>query len=81
MRARRAAEAGQSRWGDLLRDIREEQGISQRQLAKMAKVNRNALRNAEKGEGPCTMELMEKVMAALGYEFDVHHINGVLNRE
>jgi transcriptional regulator with XRE-family HTH domain len=37
-------------WGSVLRDIREEQGISQRQLAEMGRVNRNALRRFEKND-------------------------------
>jgi DNA-binding XRE family transcriptional regulator len=72
MRRRRLSEFASSQWGDLLREIRVEQGISQRQLAEMAGVNRNALRRMEKNEGPCAMELLERVGCALGYSFDIY---------
>ena len=36
-------------WGDLIKELREEQGFTQRQLATRAGVNRTTLRRIENG--------------------------------
>ena len=59
-------------WGDILRDIREEQGISQRSLADLAGVNRNVLRRLEKNTGASSIDVIERIAAVLGYAFDLH---------
>ena len=45
-------------WGDLIRELREEQGCTQRQLATRAWVNRTTLRRIEgpgwEKHGPCS---------------------------
>lgn len=63
-----------SAWGDMLKTIRTDQGISQRQLAHMAHVNRNALRRMESNSGPVDMDLLERVACALGFEFDIYPV-------
>lgn len=60
-----------TRWGDLIREIREDQGISQRQLAELAQVNRNALRRLEKCASGSSMDMVERVAKVLGYSFDL----------
>ena len=61
-----------TRWGDVLREIREEQAISQRQLAEMAHINRNALRRFEKNGQGSSMAMIESLARVLGYSFDLH---------
>lgn len=71
MRTQRIRDFEQSSWGTMLRSIRADQGISQRQLALMANVSRNALRRMENQTGPVTMDFMERILCALGYELDI----------
>ena len=55
-------------WSEDIRKLRLEKGLSQRQLAKLAKVNRTTLRNIEEGEGPIQIDVYERLLAALGYD-------------
>lgn len=57
-------------WGTLIRELREEQDISQRTLATGAKVNRSTLRRIEDGTASDDIKLIEKVLNFLGYELD-----------
>lgn len=57
-------------WGDLIRKLREEQGISQRVLAARAAVNRSTLRRIEDGRTAGDIETMERVLDYLGYELE-----------
>jgi ribosome-binding protein aMBF1 (putative translation factor) len=61
-------------WGELVRDIREEQGLSQRELSSLAGVNRNALRRLEKDESPGAIDVLERLVHILGYELDLYGI-------
>jgi transcriptional regulator with XRE-family HTH domain len=60
-------------WGKLVRDIRAERCLSQRQLADGAKVNRSTLRRIEEGtfNHHGNMETMERLFHFMGYEMDV----------
>lgn len=62
-------ESDQTFWGRLIQKRRLEQGMSQRELAKRAKVNRTTLRRIEKGTARGDMETMQRVAGTLGYEF------------
>ena len=57
-------------WGQLIKSLRETQGISQRKLAAHASINRAALRKLERGDPGVAIELVEKVLMELGYELD-----------
>jgi transcriptional regulator with XRE-family HTH domain len=57
-------------WGDLVRQLREEQGISQRLLATGAKVNRSTLRRIEEGTARGDIDIVEKLLNYLGYELE-----------
>lgn len=58
-------------WGLLIRDLREEQNMSQRELCIRAKVNRMTQRKLEAGQWPHTQfDHVEKVLSVLGYELD-----------
>jgi transcriptional regulator with XRE-family HTH domain len=61
-------------WGEIVRQIREEQGLSQRELSALAGVNRNALRRLEKDETPGGIDVLEKIIHILGYEIDLYGI-------
>lgn len=62
----------QRQWGKIVRDIREERGISQRALADLAQVNRSSLRRIEEGKTDGQMETVERILGVLGYELEAH---------
>lgn len=57
-------------WGNLVVSLRDEQGISQRQLASRAKVNRSTLRRIEEGTARGDIDIMERLLKYLGYELE-----------
>jgi transcriptional regulator with XRE-family HTH domain len=57
-------------WGELIRKLREERGVTQRTLASQAGVNRSTLRRIEAGLTSGDMETVEKVLNYLGYELE-----------
>ena len=62
--------SGANFWGSLVRELRLERGITQRGLALATGVNRNSLRNIERGAYSGDMETMELLLGHLGYEID-----------
>lgn len=58
-------------WGDLIKSLREEQNVSQRKLAHLAKVNRSTLRHIEDGDTSADIDVLERCLNALGHEIDV----------
>jgi transcriptional regulator with XRE-family HTH domain len=71
---------GKNFWGEQIRTLRDEIGISQRQLAKLAKVNRSTLRRIEAGEARGDIEVIERLLELLGYEMDCHARESKLER-
>jgi predicted transcriptional regulator len=61
--------------GKIVGEIRREQGVSQRDLAVMAAVNRNSLRRLEDGLG-ATATTVARVAQVLGYELRFVHPEG-----
>ncbi len=61
---------GSNFWGNLIRQLREEQDISQRLLATGAKVNRSTLRRIEDGSARGDIDIIEKLLNYLGYELE-----------
>lgn len=59
-------------WGRIIRDIREERGISQRALAQLAGINRSSLRRIEHGVTGGQIDLIERMLSVLGYELEAH---------
>ncbi|CAA2141515.1 helix-turn-helix domain-containing protein [Hyphomicrobium sp. ghe19] len=57
-------------WGQLIKKLREEQGVSQRVLATRTEVGRSALRRLEGGGAPGGIDVIEKLLHYLGYELD-----------
>jgi transcriptional regulator with XRE-family HTH domain len=57
-------------WGELIKKLREERGVTQRTLATEAGVNRSTLRRIEAGLTSGDMETVEKVLNFLGYELE-----------
>ena len=57
-------------WGELLRKLRVEQGVTQRRLASKTGVNRNTLGNIERGVRVGDINTMETLLKFLGYELD-----------
>lgn len=57
-------------WGQLIKKLREEQGVSQRVLATRTDVGRSALRRLEGGGAPGGIDVIEKLLHYLGYELD-----------
>lgn len=62
--------AGNNFWGELIRRLRIEQGVSQRVLADRAQVNRNTLRRIEAGKTSAEIDTMERILDYLGYELE-----------
>jgi len=62
--------------GKIVGELRREQGISQRDLARMAGVNRNSLRRLEDGLGGTT-EILARVAQVLGYELSLLNPEGI----
>lgn len=58
-------------WGLEIKRIREQQGLSQRGLAKLAQVNRSSLRRFESCSDSGTLSLLERLADVLGYEMDL----------
>lgn len=52
--------------GKRVRELRKEQGISQEELARMAKIDRSYLGAIERGERNVSVLTLEKVAIALG---------------
>ena len=61
---------GTNFWGDLLKSLRLEQGITQRRLAADTGVNRNTLGNIERGSYSGDIQTMETLLSHLGYELE-----------
>jgi transcriptional regulator with XRE-family HTH domain len=57
-------------WGQLIKGLREAQGMSQRRLASYAKINRSTLRKLEDGHAGVAIEIVETILQVLGYELD-----------
>ena len=57
--------------GKEIRRIRQEQGVSQRRLARLAGVDRASLRRFEEGQSRGNLQLVEAVVDALGYELEL----------
>ena len=58
-------------WGKLFRGIRDDKGVSQRELAELAAVNRSSLRRFEDGLTCGNMDMVEAIAHVLGYELDL----------
>lgn len=67
-------------WGELIKSLREEQGISQRMLVVRAQINRNTLRRLESGETGGYIEDIEKALNYLGYDLEALERGGVVHR-
>lgn len=57
-------------WGAIIREIRESQGLSQRELCARTGICRNALRRLETGGDFFSIESLEKLLDFLGYDLD-----------
>jgi predicted transcriptional regulator len=59
-----------TRWGTLLRQLREDAGMSARYAASQASVNRKTLRNLEDGTGAASAADIEALLRLYGYELE-----------
>lgn len=71
---------GDQFWGELVRTLREEQMLSQRQLAKLAKVNRSTLRRIEDGTARGAIGTIERLLNLMGYEIEAYARESLLER-
>ena len=62
-------------WGGLILNLREEQQISQRTLASLARVSRTTLRKLESGGVAGDVEVIERLLGCLGYELEALKID------
>ena len=58
-------------WGREIARIRHDQRMSQRRLARLAGVDRSCLLRFENGESRGNIDLLERLLAVLGYELDM----------
>ena len=56
--------------GDRIRTLRNEQNLSQEELAERANINPTHLGRLERGEKSATLDSLEKVVIALGITFE-----------
>lgn len=63
-------------WGELVSKLRQEQKMSQRTLAVLAKVNRATLRRIEAGATPSDVDVLERLLSCLGYELEALKLDG-----
>jgi len=65
-------------WPQLIRELRKERGFSQKKLAIRAKMSQRTLCEYENLETPheLSIQKIEKILDALGYEIDVHMRRG-----
>jgi transcriptional regulator with XRE-family HTH domain len=64
-------------WHTILKALRGETGLSQRQVSENSGVSRSAVRNLEDGSGNVTLQAFEKLMSYYGYELDACMITAV----
>ncbi|MDB5663549.1 helix-turn-helix transcriptional regulator [Cypionkella sp.] len=62
-------------WPELIRTLRIESRLSQRQLSEKANVPRNTLRAIECGETSPQVHSLERILAVLGHDLDVMKAN------
>jgi transcriptional regulator with XRE-family HTH domain len=67
-------------WGCLIASLRQEQKVSQRQLAARARVNRSTLRRIEDGTARGDIDIMERLLKYLGYELEAMSASSVEER-
>ncbi len=65
-----AEEQAPNFWGQLILQLRQEQGVSQRQLSAGSLVGRSTIRCIEKGQSKGDIYTIEKLLMYLGYELD-----------
>lgn len=68
-------------WGKLISDLQEEHGVSERQLARMTKVNRNTIRNFKTGRFSISFAHLENILAVFGYVIEPMPANPDQKRE
>jgi len=62
-------------WGRLIKQLRTEQGVTQRQLSQAARVPRPTIIRIENGDCPGFFDQMERIFSALGYELEALPVN------
>lgn len=57
-------------WGELIQELRNQQQVTQRQLAAAAKVNRSTLRRIEDGTAGGDIYVIERILKYLSYDLE-----------
>jgi transcriptional regulator with XRE-family HTH domain len=57
-------------WCNLVRELRAERGLSQRQAAIAASINRSTLRRLERCRASPKISVLERLLTLYGYELD-----------
>jgi len=57
--------------GSLLRELRKRHGLSQSRLARRARTTQAVVSRIERGEASPTLDTLQRLLAALGWELDV----------
>jgi len=61
---------GSNFWGQLIKLLREEKGLSLRSLAREVDINRITLRRMEQGQARCDIATLERLLGFFGYEVE-----------
>lgn len=69
--SRRKKDANPYKWGPIIKELRGQSGLSQRQLSAITGVDRAIIRRIENGISPGNMDVMETIALSLGYEFEL----------
>lgn len=64
----------ESRWGKMLREIRVETGVSQRELSRRTGITRSIITRVESGKTAGFVTDIERIASVLGYELDLIYV-------
>ena len=67
-------------WGNLIRQLRNDAGLTQRRLAQTARVNRSTLRAIEAGNVAGDITVIERLLAVFGYELEALDVQNLSAR-
>jgi len=59
-----------AQWPQIIRDLQREHGISERAIARNAKVNRSALRRVLSGNCEVRIGDLERILSSFGYDLE-----------
>ncbi len=68
-------------WGEEIYKLRMERGLSQRQLANEAQVNRSTLRRIEEGMARGDIDVIGRLLDYMGYGLDMYTVESIKKKK